>query len=101
VLRAGVNEVNVQPVDLGDEVRHGVELRLDLAPVVLLLPVARDRLNGVERDALRLVLDGLLIRPARGRDPRTQRLELLLGDLDLGEGADRWGTYRFRGRDGH
>ena len=45
VLRADVNEVNVEPIDLGDEVRQGVELRLDLAPVVLCRPIAREFLQ--------------------------------------------------------
>jgi hypothetical protein len=40
VLRANVDEVDVEPVDLGDELRQGPEPRLALAPVVLGFPVA-------------------------------------------------------------
>ena len=34
VLRTDVNEVDVQPIDLGHELRQGVQPRLALAPVV-------------------------------------------------------------------
>ena len=40
VLRANVDEVDVQPVDLGDELREGVQARLARAPVVFRHPVA-------------------------------------------------------------
>ena len=40
VLRTNVNEMNVLPVDLGQELRYRVELRLALAPVVIGRPVA-------------------------------------------------------------
>src|ERR1700681_856843 len=45
MLRTNVNEMDIQPVDLGDELRQSVHLCLDLAPVILLRPVARQRLN--------------------------------------------------------
>jgi hypothetical protein len=80
VLRADVDEVDVQPV--GDEVGHRVELGLALAPVVLGLPVARDRLDRRQLHALRRVVDGLLLGPARGGDARTQVLEVGLGEVD-------------------
>ena len=40
VLRANMNEVNVQSIDLGDELRQSVQSRLDLAPVVVCRPIA-------------------------------------------------------------
>src|SRR5262249_16649753 len=55
VLRTNVNEVDVESVDLGDEVRERIEPRLDLAPVVFCRPVAREFLDGFQRDALREV----------------------------------------------
>src|SRR5580700_11042611 len=61
MLRADVNELNVEPVDLGDEVRIGIQLRFDLAPVVFGLPVADELLNRREPHALRIVADGLLL----------------------------------------
>ena len=53
VLRADVDEVDVEPVDLGDELRQGVQLRLALAPVVVRRPVARELLHRRELHALR------------------------------------------------
>ena len=53
VFRTDVNEVNVQPIDLGDELRQGVQLRLDLAPVILCRPIARQRLHRRELHSLR------------------------------------------------
>ena len=54
MFRANVNEVNVQPIDLGDELRQGVQFRLALAPVVFRRPIARELLNRRELHALRL-----------------------------------------------
>src|SRR5215470_11304051 len=34
MFRTNVNEVNVEPIDLGDELREGVQSRLALAPIV-------------------------------------------------------------------
>src|SRR5687767_3127076 len=77
-----MDEMDVEPVDLGGEVREGVQPRLALAPVVLGRPIAREVLHERERHALRVILDGLLLGPARGREARTQILELRLGDVD-------------------
>jgi hypothetical protein len=63
MLRANVDEVNVQPIDLGDELRQGVEPCLDLPPVVFRSPIARERLNGRELYALRCIGDQFAIRP--------------------------------------
>ena len=101
VLRADVNEVNVQPIDLGDELRESLELRLALAPVVLCLPIARERLDRRELHALRRIVDGLLFGPARGRDARAQVIEIRLGGLER-ERPDRCGGFRrLLGRDRH
>ena len=54
-----MNEVNVQPIDLGDELQQGVQPRLNLAPVVVRRPIARESLNRRERHSLRVVRDGL------------------------------------------
>jgi hypothetical protein len=87
MLRTNVNEVNVQPVDLGDELRQGVQCRLALAPVVLRRPIAREFLNHCEGHALRLILDGLFLGPVRSRDASTKVLQSLIRDVDV-EGAD-------------
>jgi hypothetical protein len=34
MFRTDMDEVNIEPIDLGDEIRQRVELCLDLAPVI-------------------------------------------------------------------
>ena len=55
MLRTNVNEMNVQPVDLGDEMRQGLQFRLALAPIVVFAPIIREFLNRRELDALRCI----------------------------------------------
>jgi hypothetical protein len=85
VSRTNVNEMNVEPIDLGNELRQGVP-RLALAPVVVRLPIAREFLNHRERHALRLICDGLLLRPLRGRYASTEVVQGLIRNVDV-EGA--------------
>src|SRR5262249_29616784 len=80
--RPDVDEVDLDPVDLGRELRKRVQSRLALAPVVLACPVAGEFPHRRQPHALRSVWDELLGGPARGCDARTQRLEFRLGDLD-------------------
>jgi hypothetical protein len=40
VFRTNVNEMDIQPIDLGHEIRQCVQPRLDFAPVVLRRPIA-------------------------------------------------------------
>jgi hypothetical protein len=82
-----VNEVNVEPVDLGDEVRQGLQLRLALAPIVLCRPILREFLNRRELDALGLIGNSLPIRPPRRQHAPAEVRELLFRDVDA-EGAD-------------
>src|ERR1700738_1039426 len=63
MLRANVNEMDVEAVNLGEEVRHGVDLRLALPPIMLTRPVLRELLNGCELDALRCIRDLFAIGP--------------------------------------
>src|SRR5438045_5507155 len=86
MFRTDVDEMNVEPVNLGDEMREGLESRLALAPIVLRRPVARERLSRRELDALRLIRDSLLLRPAGGGDALTQILELRLGVVSMVNG---------------
>jgi len=57
MLRANMNEMNVEPIDLGDELREGVQSRLALAPIVFGRPVARELSNRRELHALRRIRD--------------------------------------------
>ena len=79
---------------------NAFSLASDAPEVVLAAPVARERLHRRELHALRLVRDGLLLGPARGRDAPAEVVQLLLGDIDL-EGADLCGTRGLIGGDGH
>ena len=83
VLRANVNEVNVEPVDLGHELGEGIQVRLAGAPVVVRHPVVRELLDHGERDALGVIRDGLLLGPVRGRDPSTKFVQRFIRDVDL------------------
>ena len=87
VPRPDVDEVDVQPVDLGDELRERVQVRLDRPPVVVRHPVARELLDHGERYALRLIRHGLLLRPLRGGDASTKIVQRLIGHVDV-EGTD-------------
>jgi hypothetical protein len=59
--RADVNEVDAQPIDLGDELGAGVQLRLAPSPVVMVHPIPRERLNDGKLHAL--ICIGFLFRP--------------------------------------
>ena len=82
-----MDEVDVEAVDLNDELRQGVQLRLAVAPVVLRLPVLREFLHHFERNALGLIRDGLLLGPVGGRDASAEVVQCLVRDVDV-EGAD-------------
>src|SRR5262252_9824159 len=45
VFGTNVNEMNVEAVDLGDELRQGVQFLLAFAPIVICCPVTREVLN--------------------------------------------------------
>ena len=81
VRRPDVDEVDVEAVDLGHELRDGVEPRLEPAEVVVVGPVPHERLHRRERDALRQVADGLLLGPARRLESSAQVIEVALRHL--------------------
>jgi hypothetical protein len=83
MLRTDMDEMDVQPVDLGDELGQGVQLRFDLAPVVFGRPIARQRLNRGELHALRCIRDGLPLRPNRCLDPPAQLGEIRVGNIHM------------------
>jgi hypothetical protein len=87
VLGVDVDEVDVHAVDLGRELRRGIQPRFDAAEVVLARPVVSERLERRQLDALRAIVDGLLRGPARGRDAPAQVVDLLFRDLEV-EGSD-------------
>src|SRR5262249_39001202 len=90
VRRPDVDEVDVEAVNFGNELRESVQPRLEPPEVVVGGPIPRDFPHGGQLHALRLVWNSLLLGPARGRYPRTQRLEFSLGDLDREWPDFRW-----------
>ena len=92
MTRLDVDEVDIEIVDLGDELRQRVQPRLDPAKVVLGAPVAHERLHRRQLDALRRdgisqrmhggVLGRLPLREAGCGDAHTQILNIRLGELD-------------------
>ena len=87
MFRTDMNEVDVDPIDCGGELRESVELRLALAPVVVRHPVTGEPLNHRERHALGLICDSLLLGPIRSRDTSTEVIQSLIRDVDA-EGMD-------------
>jgi hypothetical protein len=82
VGRRDVDEVDVDAVDLGHELREGVQPRLEPAEVVVVCPVARELLQRRELHALRPVGNELLVRPARVGDTPAEVVDCLQGNLD-------------------
>src|SRR5947209_4309360 len=87
MFRANVDEMNVEPIDLGHELREGVQLRLALAPIVIRRPIARECLSRRQLHALRLICDGFLLGPLRCGDAPAQVGERFFGHVDA-EGTD-------------
>ena len=83
MLRTNVNEVNVQPIDLGDELRQRVQSRLNLAPVVFRPPITREGLHGRELHALRLIRNRLAIGPPCRVDAPAQFDQFRLWNIEV------------------
>jgi hypothetical protein len=92
-----VNEMNIDAVDLGDELRQGVEPSLYLAPVVFGRPIARELLCCRELNALRRIADSLPIRPSRRQHAPPEIDKLLLRHVDA-KGTDDVSSGRSRQR---
>jgi hypothetical protein len=59
MFRTNVDEMHVEPIDLGDELRQGIQFGLALAPIVIRRPITREFLKGSELYALRFISDCL------------------------------------------
>src|SRR3954464_4057839 len=81
MTRTDVDEVDVHPVDIGDELRKRVQLRFRLPPVVAFAPVPDELPQPVQRHALRLI--GFLVRPPCGGDAAAEVLERRLRHLSF------------------
>ncbi|MNW16603.1 hypothetical protein D3C71_2155030 [compost metagenome] len=69
MVRANMDEMDVDAVDFGNIIGIGVESFLKLAPVVLVPPMIDQASNAAELSTLRSVPDGLFIRPPRPINP--------------------------------
>jgi hypothetical protein len=85
--RTDVDEVNVQPVNLGDELRQRAEFRFRLAPVVICGPIPREFAHRRQRHALGLVRNGLALGPSGHFDAAAEVDECLVRNVDA-EGPD-------------
>ena len=81
MTRTDVDEVDVDPVYAGDELRKRVQLRFRFAPVVAVAPIPNQLLQPVQRHALRRI--GFLVGPARGGDAAAKVLERRLRHLSF------------------
>src|SRR2546426_11567307 len=102
MTRADVYEMNVEPIDRGHELRQGIQLRLRLPPVVARPPVANERLQLFQLDALRSIGNRFAVGPPRRREALAEIDDSVFRNLDV-EGADcgcrtvRRRLRRFRG----
>ena len=77
--------------DVRHELRQSVECRLGLAPVVAIAPVADQLLDTRQLWSLRVISDGLLVRPPGRQEASTEISEITLGHID----AERPNIVRF------
>ena len=82
-----MDEMNVEAIDFGHEVRQGVEPCLALAPVIVGPPIAREFLYRRELHALGFIRHGFTLGPTRRRDAPAQFVDVRLRKVD-GDGAD-------------
>ena len=96
VLGANVDEVDVEAVDLGLELRKGVQLRLAVSPVVIRSPVANEFPKLRQLRPLRLICNRLGVGPARRLEAAAEICDVLVGQVRA-EGPDggvfSWGDY--------
>ncbi len=76
IFRANVDEVNVEAIDFGDELRQRVQPGFDFAPVIVGRPITCEFLHGCELHALRRVGHRFPLRPPGGLDASLQVNEL-------------------------
>ena len=67
-----MDEVDVDAVDGGNELRDGAQFRLEPPPVILAGPIVGELLERRERRALGIVVDQLLAGPSRCQDALLQ-----------------------------
>src|SRR3569832_1974440 len=83
VLGANMDEMDVQPVNLGDEIRQGVYLRLAFAPVMFRRPILRELLHRRELHALCVVRNLFAVRPFGCLHALAQIGKLGIGEIHM------------------
>src|SRR5215813_5427912 len=83
MLRTNVDEMNVEPIDLSDEVRYGPQFCLALAPVVICSPIEREFLHRRELHPLRRVGDLFAVRPLCRVDAPPQIRKISVWKIEL------------------
>ena len=78
-----MDEVNVHPIDVCDELRQSVEPRLCLMPIVIGPPITNQFLQSRQLHALRLIGDGFPIGPTHCHDPAAQIDQILFRNVRL------------------
>ena len=68
MFRPDMQEMDVEPVDLGDEIGQRVEPRFAPPPVIVGRPILSERLHQRQLHALGAILDQLALGPAGGGD---------------------------------
>ena len=82
MLRALVNEVNIQTIDFSDELIEAIESGLPRPPVIPIGPVTGKVAGVVQWDALGPVLDTFALRPPGPGQPLAQISEVAVWDCD-------------------
>ena len=82
VRRTHVQEVDAEPIDLGLELREGIQPLLPFAPPVAVGPVAAQVSHVLERHPLGPVLDRFRLGPPGPAQPVNQVVDLLGPDGD-------------------
>jgi hypothetical protein len=88
-----MDEVDLDAVDLGSELRERVEPLLEPADVVVGDPVAREFLDGRELDALRPIIDELLAWPAVA-SMRRRKSSICSSGISTWKDGCRWRSRR-------
>lgn len=83
ILGSNVDKLNVDAVDRCDELWPRVEVRFGPAPVGAASPIPDEILDLLQWNALGVIRDGFLIRPARKANPPSQIVELRLLRMKL------------------
>ncbi len=100
MFRTNGDEMNVQAINFGDELRQCVEACLHFPPVVFGSPIGGERLHRSKLHALRCILDIFPFRPPFRQYPPPQIGKVCVRDIDA-EGPDAIGRscrgrHRFR-----